>query len=335
MIRRRAYVIAGCIVAIMAVLPLITGDDTYTMRLLLISMVWGGLALSWDLQLGYAGVFNLGQVGFFVCGAYASGMLTIYAGVSPWLGMVAGAAVGGLIAVALGMACLRLTGIYIALLTLAFFEVLGPLLTVGRPWGTGGKSGLLPIPPLSWGGQPFSVYDPLQWYYVALGLLIVSMIVVVVVVRSRIGRGFIALRDSESLAQALGVDRFRSSLAVVGISGALAGLLGAFYASYQGVLSPRLLGLDLFLFLIIAIIAGGVGKFPGAVIGAIAVTFVTDSLRPTGTYRLLILGVLVVVLVMFLPAGAMGGLDSATARIKRWRTRRARPPVVDVDLKEP
>ncbi len=335
MIRRRAYVLAGCIVAILAVLPLIVGNDSYMMRLLLISMLWGGLALSWDLQLGYAGIFNLGQIGFFVCGAYASAMLTMYVDISPWLGLVVGAAVGGLIAAAIGVACLRLTGIYIALLTLAFFEVLGPLLTLGKPWGTGGKAGLLPIPPLSWGGQPFSVYDPLPWYYCALGLLVVCMVVVVWVVRSRLGRGFIALRDSESLAQALGVDRFRSSLAVVGISGALAGMMGAFYASYQGVLSPRLLGLDLFLFLIIAILAGGVGKFPGAVLGAIAVTFVTDSLRPTGTYRLLILGGLVVVLVLFLPAGAMGGLDSVILRIKRWRRGGVQPPVVDVDPKEP
>jgi hypothetical protein len=100
--------------------------------------------------------------------------------------------------------------------------------------------------------------------------------------------------------------------------------MGAFYAHYTSVLSPRLLGLDLFLFLVIMILLGGVGKFPGAVIGAFVVTFLDDWLRPFGEYRLLILGALVVIIVLLAPRGLMGAFDSLGRAVQR-RLGRGRP----------
>ena len=312
---------------ILALLPLVFGSDDYTMQLLIMSMIWGAVAQAWDLQLGYAGIFNLGQIGFFAIGGYASAMLFYHLGVSPWLGLLAGTALGAGVAVLIGLPCLRLTGIYIALLTLAFYEVLGPLLTVGKAVGTGGKEGLFPLGVFSIGGYVFSFYDPLPWYYVGLALFLLCMIVVYLVVNSRFGSSFIALHDSESFAQSLGIGRFRTSLILVAVSGGLTGLMGAFYASYTSVISPRLLGLDLFLFLVIMILLGGVGKFPGAAIGAFVITFVNDWLRPTGTYRLLILGALVIVIVMLAPRGLMGAIDSVQALVRR----RPRPVIPEAE----
>lgn len=313
---RQVY-ISLIVVAALSILPVFIGDDSYTMQLFIMAMIWAAVSQSWDLLLGYAGIFNLGQIGFFVCGAYASAMLSYHLGVSPWLGLIAGFVVGGVVAVLIGVPCLRLSGIYVALLTLAFFEVLGPLLTVGKAVGTGGKQGLFPLAPFSLGGSPFDYYSKVPWFYLCLILFTFCLIVIYFVINSRFGSSFIALHDSESLAQSLGVDRYRTSLIVVGISGALTGLMGAFYAHYTSVLSPRLLGLDLFLFLVIMILLGGVGKFPGAVIGAFLVTFVDDWLRPTGEYRLVILGGLVVVIVLLAPRGLMGALDTLTRTVRR------------------
>jgi branched-chain amino acid transport system permease protein len=317
---RQIYISFAFVVALL-ILPLFVGDDSYTMQLLIMAMIWAAVSQSWDLLLGYAGIFNLGQIGFFVCGAYASAMLSYYAGVSPWLGLIAGFVVGGIVAVLVGLPCLRLSGIYVALLTLAFFEVLGPLLTVGKAVGTGGKQGLFPLAPYTWGAAAFDYYSKVPWFYLCLGLFTFCLIVIYFVINSRFGSSFIALHDSESLARSLGIDRYKTSLIVVGISGALTGLMGAFYAHYTSVLSPRLLGLDLFLFLVIMILLGGVGKFPGAVIGAFVVTFLDDWLRPTGEYRLLILGALVVVIVLLAPRGLMGAFDSL-GRVFRRRTGR-------------
>ncbi len=321
-LNRQTGMMIGMVV-ILALLPLGLGDSSYTMRLLVISMIWGGVAIAWDLLLGYAGIFNLGQVGFFALGAYASAMLSENAGLNPWLGLLAGAAAGAFVAVLLGLPSLRLAGIYIALLTLAFYEVLAPLLTVGQAIGTGGKRGISPVTPYSIGGYTFSGDDQVPWYYVALGLFVVCLIVCYFAINSRFGTSFIALHDSEAFAQSLGISRYRVSLVIVGISGLLTGLMGAFYAHYTTVVSPRVLGLEVFIYLVIMVLLGGVGKFPGPAIGAFIIIFVSDWLRQFERWRMLIFGALVVIIVMLAPRGLMGAVDSAQRFIRRLRTRRS------------
>jgi branched-chain amino acid transport system permease protein len=311
------------LVVILALLPLALGDSNYTMRLLVIAMIWGGVALAWDLLLGYAGIFNLGQVGFFALGAYASAMLSENAGLNPWWGLLAGAAAGAIVAVLLGIPSLRLAGIYIALLTLAFYEVLAPLLTVGQAIGTGGKRGISPVTPYSIGGYTLNGDNQVPWYYIALGLFVVCLIVCYFAINSRFGASFIALHDSESFAQSLGISRYKVSLLIVGISGLLTGLMGAFYAHYTAVVSPRVLGLEVFIYLVTMVLLGGVGKFPGPAIGAFIIIFVSDWLRQFERWRMLIFGALVVIIVVLAPRGMMGAVDSVQGLVHRWRTRRA------------
>lgn len=309
---------------ILVVLPLGFRGNGYLMHLLIMALIWSVVASAWDVILGYAGIFNLAQIGFFALGAYASGMLSINFGVSPWLGLLAGAAVGGISGVLIGLPCLRLKGIYIALMTLAFYEVIGPFIVVGRAVGTGGKGGLQPIPPFSLGGYRFTASDPVPWYYVAFIIFFLSLFVMYRLINSRFGMAFIALRDQEPLAQSLGVNRYRSSLILTGIAAALTGLIGAFYAHYVASISPRLLGLENFLFLLIMVIFGGAGNYPGAVIGAFAITFLNDALRPLENFRLLVLGALLVILIILLPQGLMGTLDNLWALLRhRFRSNAA------------
>ncbi len=322
---RQTGMVMGMIV-ILALLPLALGDSNYTMRLLVVSMIWGGVAIAWDLLLGYAGIFNLGQIGFFAIGAYTSAMLSENAGINPWWGLLAGAATGGIIAVLIGLPCLRLAGIYIALLTLAFYEVLAPLLTVGAAIGTGGKRGISPVTPYSIGGYTFSGSNQIPWYYLALGLFIVCLAVGFFAINSRFGTSFVALHDSESFAQSLGISRYKVSLLIVGLSGLMTGLMGAFYAHYTGVVSPRVLGLEVFIYLVIMVLLGGIGKFPGPAIGAFIIIFVNDWLREFDRWRLLIFGALVVIMVMLAPRGMMGAIDSVQAAVRRRRESRPVEP---------
>jgi branched-chain amino acid transport system permease protein len=105
----------------------------------------------------------------------------------------------------------------------------------------------------------------------------------------------------------------------VALSGTLTGLMGAFYAHYTGVVSPRILGLEVFIYLVIMVLLGGIGKFPGPAIGAFIVIFVSDWLRAFENFRLLIFGALVVILVMLAPRGLMGAVDSVQGFFRlRW-----------------
>jgi branched-chain amino acid transport system permease protein len=254
-------------------------------------------------------------------------MISENAGLNPWWGLLAGAAVGALVAVLLGLPSLRMAGIYIALLTLAFYEVLGPLLTVGQAVGTGGKRGISPIEPYSIAGHTLSSGNQIPWYYIALGLFVVCLIVCYFAINSRFGASFIALHDSEQFAQSLGISRYKVSLLIVAISGTLTGLMGAFYAHYTAVVSPRILGLEVFIYLVVMVLLGGVGKFPGPAIGAFVVIFVSDWLRAFENFRLLIFGALVVILVMLAPRGLMGAVDSVQMFF-RHRFGRHGPPAV-------
>ncbi len=290
------------------------------MHLLIMSLVWGIVAASWDLILGYAGIFNLGQIAFFAIGAYTSGMLSVHLGLSPWIGIPLGGIAGGIFGFLIGLPCLKLKGIYIALMTLAFYEVVGPLITVGRAVGTGGQQGLYPIPALSIGNYTFNTDQLTPWYYVAFAIFVIFLFVIYKLINSHFGLAFTALRDREPLAKSLGVNKYVSSLILTAIAAAMTGFMGAFYAHYVSVISPRLLGLENFLFLLIMVILGGASNFPGAVIGAFAVTFLNDWLRPLGSYRLLALGGVLVLIIILFPKGIMGAIDALSERLRRKET---------------
>jgi branched-chain amino acid transport system permease protein len=271
-------------------------------------LIYGVVAGFWDLMMGFAGVFSFGSIAFYVIGAYASPMLTNQFGISPWLGIFAAGCIAAGFGVLIGFPCLNLKGGYVALLTFALHLILDPFLksSLGVAIGTGGPRGIITIPELTLGGYTFSSLEVIPPYYTALCLSFASFIVMYKIIHSNLGLAFGAIRDSESFASSLGINIFKYKLIVFGISSFFTGIIGAFYAHYIGVVSPRLLGLDMFLMVIVMMVLGGQGIFPGAMIGAFIVTFLSEYLRVAGVYRLLIFGILVVVLCTMMPKGIMG-----------------------------
>jgi len=301
---------------VIALLPLIVGSNLHLMNLLIICLIWTVVAASWDLIMGFAGIFTFGQVTFFVMGSYASSILCRATGISPWFGIIFGGALAGVIGVLVGLPCLRLKGAYVALLTFAVHMILEPFLKsdIGRAIGTGGAQGILSIPGFSIAGYKFSPMYLVPPYYTALVISLVSLIIIYQIIHSSWGLAFMAVRDSEPFAKNLGINDFKYKLIVFGISSALTGLIGGFYAHYVRMLSTRILGLDLFLILMVMLVVGGMGRFPGALIGSFLTIFVSEWLRPLETYRMLIFGALVIVLVLYLPQGTMGLLFSTKAK---------------------
>ena len=136
---------------ILMVLPVFVHTDSHILGLLITCMIWGTMASVWNFTMGYAGIFTFGQFGFFATGAYISAMLAKHLGVSPWISMFAGGCGAGIMGLLIGIPCMRLKGAYIALITWALHLVLGPMIKVAEPLGTGGSTGLMAIPSLSIG----------------------------------------------------------------------------------------------------------------------------------------------------------------------------------------
>lgn len=294
----------------LSILPIFLHGNLAIMGVLIMILIWAVVAGHWDLIMGYAGVFTFSNVALFVIGAYTSAILAKQFGISPWLGIWAGGAMAAGIGMLISLPCLRLKGSYVALITFALHLILEPLLKsdFGRAIGTGGAQGVWLIPPLSVGGYTFSPFNLVPWFYVALGISLASLFVVYKVIHSSWGLAFVATRDDEAFARNLGVDDYRYRLIVFGVTSFFTGLIGAFYAHFVGALSTRILGLDLFLLLMVMQVVGGMGRFPGAVLGSVIVTLANEGLRAAGVYRLVVFGAMVMALVVLVPEGIMGAI---------------------------
>jgi branched-chain amino acid transport system permease protein len=291
-----------------ALLPLFVGDIRFIMNILIMCLIWAVVASCWDLIMGFAGIFSFGQVAFFVIGAYASAILAVN-----WQmpAVVAILAAGGLTAgvgVIVGLPCLRLAGPYIALVTFGVHMTLQPLLRgeIGMALGSGGSVGILTIPPINLFGCTFSNANQVPTFYLALLLSVSCALVIMLVIKSYWGVAFLALKDSQDFAMSLGISAFKYKLMVFALTSFITGVVGGFYAHYIGVISPRMLDLDLFCTLLVMLVAGGLGKFPGAILGAFIIVALGEVLAPLGTYRAVTMGGLVVLLVLLLPNGVMG-----------------------------
>ena len=299
--------------AVLALLPVFVGDNRVIMHLLVLALIWAMVVAAWDLMMGFAGIFTFGQVAFLVVGAYSSAILSMHHGLSPWLSMPIAAGITALVGVLIALPCLRLKGAYVALATFALHMILDPLIKsdIGRALGTGGSQGLIGIPPLSIGDYSFTTIDRVPWFYVALVLAFCALLAIYRVIHSRWGLAFMAVRDSTPFARALGVDDFRYRILVFAISAFITGFAGAFYAHYVGVLSTRILGLELFLMLMVMLVIGGLGRFPGAVFGAFITIFLNYWLQPMEIWRPVVFGAIVVIMVIYMPRGIVGLLMPA------------------------
>ncbi len=296
------------IFGIIGVMPLFFGSTNFIMHILIMCLIWSVVASCWDLIMGFAGIFSFGQVAFFVIGAYASAIISAKFSVPPIFAVVLAGFVAAVLGVLVGLPCLKLKGAYIALVTFAVHMILEPILKgdIGRAIGTGGSRGILTIAPMNIFGYTFSSSEPIPYFYLMFFLAIGCSFIILAVIKSHWGDAFLALKDSEVFATCLGVSAFKYKLLVFALTSFLTGMIGGFYAHYVGMLSTRMLGIDLFVTLMVILVIGGVGKFPGAIVGSFITIALNEMLSPLGSYRPMILGALVVILVLLLPDGIVG-----------------------------
>ena len=319
--RRRAELIGGAVLlVVLAVLPLPI-RDAYTRNLIIITVLYAGLAQAWNILGGYCGQISLGHALYFGAGAYVSTLLYTGAGITPWVGMVAAGLVGGAAALLVGWPCFRLSGHYYAIATVVVGEI-GYLLFLNWDW-VGGASGVyVPFRGDSWWALQFRT-DKLPFHYLALGFAAVVWGVAFLLEGSRWGFAWRAVKDDAVAARSLAVRIFPSKMAAAAISGFFTAAGGAIYAQYVGYIDPdSVLGGQFSILIALPAVLGGVGTLWGPLLGA-AVLIPTSEL--TRSYLggggsgvdLMIYGGLIMAVALLRPAGLVSLFGARSASVAR------------------
>jgi len=278
------------------------------------------VVLGLNLFTGYAGQISLGHAAFFGLGAYGSAILTATHQFPPWPTMVLVAAAVALVALIIGLPTLRLYGHYLAMATLGFNYALH-IIFVQWDEVTGGPSGLSGIPPLTVAGVSFNT--DLKFYYMVWTFALVALTLCLNLVRTGVGRGLAALAQDEVAAACLGVDVRRAKVRVFVLSAVLASIAGSLYAHYFGHINPDSFSIFKSLDLVIMVVVGGLGSIWGTLFGVSFIVILPYVLESLEQYFDIIHGVILVLILMFLPQGLVTGLrDQVRLYLARRRLAR-------------
>lgn len=284
----------------------------YVIHLAVMILFFAYLGVAWNILGGYAGQFSFGHAAFFGLGAYTSTLLHIHYGVSPWLGMVLGGLAGVLLGLLSGFLSFRygLRGPYFALVMLAFAEMLRLLFEtwMSRTYPLG-----LPIPLKGTSLLAFQFKDKGPYFYIVLIMLIAATWLCHRLARSKIGAYWMAIRDNEDAAEALGVNAFAYKLLAMAISAFLTALGGTFYAQYFLTLEVNeLFGVQISVEILLSAIIGGAGTVFGPLVGAVALQLLSEVtrvyIRAFSGFDLMVYGCVLILVIIFLPQGLLEGM---------------------------
>ncbi|HEX6305608.1 MAG TPA: hypothetical protein VFZ76_15545 [Anaerolineales bacterium] len=304
--RRRVNIgafVLGLFLLIM--LPNLLG--TYLSEVINNVLIFALMGLGLNIVVGFAGLLDLGYVAFFAIGAYMMGLLTSegglgIAGTSFWLAIPICVAVSVLAGIMLGIPVLRMRGDYLAIVTLGFGEIIGILARSDllKPF-IGGAQGILQIPkPQIFG---LALIRPEYLYYVILAACLLAAFVSYRLSEARLGRQWMALREDEDVAEAMGINLVSTKLLAFAIGAAFAGLSGAIFASKLTSIFPHSFNLLISINVLSLIIVGGMGSLPGVVVGALVLIGLPELLREFAEYRNLMYGALLIVMMLARPEG--------------------------------
>jgi branched-chain amino acid transport system permease protein len=291
------------------VLPAVA--NVYHLFIANLIVVYVLLAIGLNILVGYAGQLAFANAAMFGIGAYATGLLQVRLGWSFWLAFPAGALLAALVGLALALPALRLSGLYLALSTLAFAQATQWVFLhwESLTFGAGGFK----TPALSF--APLPIDKPHGLYYLSLALLVALFLFAQNLVASRVGRAFVAVRDGEVAAQSLGIDLLRYKALAFGISGFYAGIAGGLYSAMLNFVAPE--GFDLFQMVLqkAMIVVGGLGSITGSLLGAGLLIILLEALRAFKGLQEIVFGALLVSFVL----GMRGGLVSLLKRhLRGW-----------------
>jgi len=344
--------------ALVALPKLVT--NPYALHLMILLFLAVAMGEAWNIVGGYCGQYSVGHAAYFGVGAYATLMLLQYRQVAPWWGVWGAIAAALMISVVIGSICFRLRGPYFVLASIAVAEIIR-LVVLNWKQFTNGAEGILlvDIPPLKLGQTLITDWlSKTPFYYLGLALALSTLLVNYLVLHSKLGYYFQAIREDQDAAHSLGINLTFYKNAALAISALFTALSGVFYGLYIGFIDPPgVLGLDTSVQMVLICIIGGIGTILGPVVGALVLVPLSEVLRANllskalfvlglvkETSRLgnflkenlahahvLIYGILVVVVILYMPDGVLGFLRKLLARNVRPLAPSSRPVVGDLD----
>src|SRR5512143_908742 len=291
------FIIAG----VLALVPL-AGPSSYVMHILILVIMWSVIGMAWNLLSGYCGQVSFGHAAFFGTGAYTAGMLYSKAALSGRWGVPASIVVVACFALVIGYICLRLRGPFFALATLSMGVILR-IVAENLVDFTGGDLGIM-IRERTW-------VEKIWYYYIILAIACGTFIVIKMVIESKLGYYFVSIRADQDAAESLGINTTFYKTIALCLSAVLTGFAGAFYTNYMGYIDPKVVFAlhDISIVTIMVVMVGGVATYWGPVVGAVIMVLLAEAIRsiPTlGTAHQTFFGVLLIVIIIFLPNGIVG-----------------------------
>jgi branched-chain amino acid transport system permease protein len=308
-------------------------DSRYILGQVVLGLFYAMIASQWNLLFGFSGIFSLAQMAIFAFGGYVTAMICFYFGWNVWAALLPGAVGAVIFSLVVGLACLRLTGVYVALLTLAIAQTMYLLIvtdtdcfvmvgSICRQF-TGGAVGFARFGDLGTRAL-FRAHWLVGNYAIVAALFVLTMIFTYIVVKSPIGLAFRALKDNPGYAVARGINRFQAQLLVFGISAFFTGLAGGLYAAHFQAIGPGVLSMSQLMFIIAITVVGGVGTFWGPLVGTIVLMGADELMREAGEFRTLGLGIIIALSIVLMPKGLVGRLGDLV-RLVRDGKRDRRP----------
>lgn len=301
----RRLILWGAVLSLLALAPLFL--RSYTLYILNLAGVYVVATLGLNLLTGYAGQLSIGHAGFLAIGAYSAALMVAKLGLPFWLAIPLAGLLTGLTGFILLVPALRLTAIYLAIATLGFGAAVAEILPRWTAL-TGGYQGMKVPKAVLFG---LTLDSDVELYYLALIIVIFMILLARNIVHSKLGRAFIALRDQERAAQALGISLTRYKAYAFFISAFYTGIAGGLYSFVVGYISPGEFDLAKSLFIFMMMALGGMASLPGSVLGALFLTFLPHWLSGFRGLQQFIYGAALVLVVIFMPYGFWGF-------VRRW-----------------
>jgi len=304
----------SALIILLFLVPLFITGPYWLHILILVGM---NIILASSLRLiATSGQLSLGHGGMMAVGAYTSALLVMKLGLSSWAALPAAGVAAGIIALLIGFPFVRLKGIYFAMVTIFMAEM---IMLTAEQWRslTGGSSGIINIP------RPDPIVIPgllnmdfaskVDFYYLMLVLMLVTLLILYAIERSRIGLTWLSIQQAEPLSESIGVNTARFKVLAFCIGCFFAGIAGAFYSQYISVINPHAFGFFFAIYVVVYMIVGGMKRFAGPILGAFLLTMLPEVASPLRQYQPFVFAGVLMAVIFFLP----GGLVSLPQQLKK------------------
>ena len=313
--KKRVILISIGAILLAVILPLFISNN-YHLNLMIQVIINVIIVVGLNFITGLTGQMNLGTAGIFAMGAYTSSLLATKLGINPWICFIAAIIMGVVIGVGLGYPSLRVSGVYLALTTIGFSEIVRILMT-NLTDITGGALGVTGIPAFSILGHKFQTNKEIYYLYLVIAIFLIYN--AYRIVNSKWGRAFLAVKDNPDAVEAGGINIATIKIMAFTLTAVYTTIAGSLYSHYVGFINPSAYNLEYSINYVVMLVIGGIGSVPGNILGAILVTVIPELLRFMENYYWLVFSIITLLFVIFLPNGIISLFKEKPKFIKKER----------------